>query len=59
MAATDRKCHNANRGTFNQECGKPAAFIGTTKTGFQSGFCAFCKDHGDERFAIETWEPVQ
>jgi hypothetical protein len=46
---TDGKCHNAEPGTFGHECGKPADFIGTKASGFQSGFCAYCAEHGSER----------
>lgn len=48
--ATDGKCHNSQRGTFGHECGKPATWVGTrTATGFRSGFCDWCREHGDER----------
>lgn len=54
--ATDGKCHNANRGAYGHECGKPATWIGTTRNGFRSGFCCHCKEHGDEARACVTWE---
>jgi hypothetical protein len=57
--ATDFKCHNANHGTFNHECGKPAVWIGTKASGFRSGFCQHCREHGDERFGFLAWEPVK
>jgi hypothetical protein len=47
--AIDGVCHNAEPGTFNHECGKPATFIGTRADGFTSGFCDACKANG--------WEP--
>lgn len=59
--ATDGKCHNSNRGTFNHECGKPAEYIGTEtiQSGeFSSGFCAHCKQYGDEARAIHTWRKI-
>jgi hypothetical protein len=56
--ATDGNCHNAQKGSYNHECGQPAKFIGTTKTGFRSGFCAYCRKHGDERFDCVAWEAV-
>jgi long-chain acyl-CoA synthetase len=33
--ANDKKCHNAEPGTFNHECGKPAVWIGIKPNGFQ------------------------
>ena len=56
--ATDGKCHNAEPGTFNHECGKPATWIGTKENGFRSGFCDFHKEHGAERFPYKTWERI-
>jgi hypothetical protein len=48
--ASDGKCHNAQHGSYNHECGKPAVFVGTkSETGFRSGFCDWCAKHGDER----------
>ena len=46
-------CSNANHGTFGHECGKPAVWLGTTPTGFQSGRCARCRIDGDERFGFD------
>ena len=57
-AATDGKCHNANRGTFGHECGRPAAWIGVKPNGYHSGFCEECKDHGDEAKFFVEWERV-
>jgi hypothetical protein len=56
--ATDGKCHNAEPGTFNHECGKPAAFIGTFPSGSRSGFCASCKARGYEARTVTKWETV-
>jgi hypothetical protein len=56
--ATDGRCHNANRGTFNHECGKPATWLGTKPSGFQSGFCDDCKTGGDERGGFTRWQPL-
>lgn len=53
--ATDGKCHNAQRGTFNHECGAPATWIGTNGNAFASGFCDWCKEHGDDRHGLR-WE---
>jgi len=55
--ATDGKCHNANRGTYGHECGKPATWLGRTDTLFTSGFCDHCKQHGDERHGL-TWRRI-
>ena len=64
--ATDGKCHNANRGTFGHECGKPATWIATKAAEwkmsadplFRVGFCDDCKEHGDERHGVLSWERV-
>jgi hypothetical protein len=56
--AEDGKCHNAEAGTFNHECGKPAAWIGTKANGFASGFCDDCKQHGREARGVVEWKPV-
>lgn len=56
--ATDGRCHNAQRGTFNHECGKPAVWLGTKASGFQSGFCDWCRHHGDEAVEFKTWESI-
>jgi len=47
--ATDGKCHNSNIGTYGHECGAPAVWIGQKDTGYRSGFCDDCKNHGSER----------
>lgn len=57
--ATDGKCHNAEPGTFNHECGKPAVWIGTKASGFRSGFCAGCKKDGFEARGLVSWECIQ
>jgi hypothetical protein len=57
--ATDGKCHNSNRGTFNHECEKPATWIGTSKVNkHQSGFCDECKEIGDEAYGYSDWKRV-
>ena len=53
--ATDGKCHNSEAGWYNQECGKPAVWLGTKANGFQSGFCARCRTDGWERNGYVTW----
>lgn len=56
--ADDGLCHNAEPGTFNHECGKPATWIGIAASGFRSGFCNDCKEHGWERRQFERFDPV-
>ena len=53
--ATDGKCHNANRGTYGHECGKRASWIGVKQSGFTSGFCAHCREYGDEAQGMAEW----
>jgi len=52
----DGKCHNAEPGTLGHECGKPAVWLGTSATGFRSGFCDDCKRRGWEAKG-QTWTP--
>lgn len=54
----DGKCHNAQHGTYGHECGKPATWIGTTATGFKSGFCSECKESGHEARGIVHWTAI-
>ena len=54
--ATDGKCHNAQSGTYGHECSKPATWTGTKPNGFQSGFCTWCKEHGDESHPFTQWK---
>lgn len=56
--ATDGKCHNVEPGTFNHECHKPATWIGTMKSGFQSGFCDECMETGAEARLCVRFRPV-
>jgi hypothetical protein len=53
--ANDGKCHNAEPGTYGHECGKPAEWLGVTRTGFASGFCDACKRHGYESRDVHDW----
>jgi hypothetical protein len=57
--AMDGLCHNAEHGTFNHECGKPATFIGTRADGFVSGFCDACKSNGWEAGRYVHWEKIR
>ena len=57
--ANDGKCHNAEPGTYNHECGKPALWIGANvRTGHTSGFCDKCKRNGTEARSYDTWRKV-
>lgn len=57
LYSTDGKCHNANGGKGSlHECGKPATWLGTKRTGWQSGFCDRCKEKGDEAKHFASWE---
>ena len=56
--ATDGKCHNANPGTYSHECGKPAQWIGTSPSGFRSGYCVKCRATGSEARQCVKWEPT-
>jgi hypothetical protein len=56
--ATDGKCHNANHGTYGHECGKPATWIGRKASGFESGFCDHCRQHGDEAREFASFRPI-
>ena len=56
--ATDGKCHNANPGTYGHECGKPAQWIGTSASGFRSGYCVKCRATGSEARQCVAWEPA-
>jgi hypothetical protein len=53
--ATDRRCHNAEPGTYGHECGKPATWVGVNARGFASGYCEPCKNHGHEAKGITNW----
>lgn len=55
---TGPRCTNADRGTFNHECGKPATFVGTQPSGYFQFFCARCREHGDEAAPVTEWRPL-
>lgn len=55
--AIDGKCHNAEPGSFNHECGKPAAWVGEDRSGYRCGFCSDCKRSGYEARGIISWMP--
>lgn len=56
--ATDGKCHNAQAGSFGDECGRSATWIGTKANGFRSGYCDGCKANGHEARAVVAWERI-
>ena len=45
----DHKCQNSEPGWYNQECGKPAEWLGIKLSGFRADFCDDCKRRGAER----------
>lgn len=64
-----RKCTNAEAGTFNHECGKPAKWLGGKPAKFAdmadhrgmywTAFCDGCKRHGHEARGITEWRDIQ
>jgi len=54
--AIDGKCHNAQRGSYGHECGRPAVWIGETASGFRGGFCSECRRYGDEARDVVVWQ---
>lgn len=56
LYAADGLCHNAQPGTYGHECGKPATWLGTTRSGFRSGYCDACKENGYEARHVVRWE---
>lgn len=62
--ATDGICHNANRGTYGHECGKPAVWNADKPsslycgTPFTSSFCDRCKLTGDEAREFSNWRRI-
>lgn len=57
--ADDGRCHNAEAGTFNHECGRPATWVGETAKGYRSGFCDDCRRHGREARPVVKWERLE
>ena len=39
MISLDNRCTNSEPGTYNHECGQPAAWIGTHHNGSRQAFC--------------------
>lgn len=52
------RCTNANIGTFNHECGKPASWAGTHPSGHVQHFCDDCRDRGDEARPVASWRAL-
>ena len=53
------RCTNAEPGTFNHECGKPAAWIGRKNADDDGAcFCDDCKAHGSEARQHTSWERI-
>lgn len=50
------RCVNAEPGTFNHECGRPAMWIGTSPSGFSACYCNPCKEAGWEAIGVKAWE---
>lgn len=48
-------CVNAEPGTFNHECGKPAVAIGQRLDGFEACFCEHHKWNGAEAKGMARW----
>lgn len=57
LTATQR-CTNAEPGTLNGECGKPAEWFGTNDRGHVQAFCSRCKEGGWEA-AGRTMRPIK
>ena len=57
LYAIDGVCHAAPYTYYGQECGKPAAWVGVTRSGFGVGYCDECKRLGIEVSAtgIVVW----
>ena len=57
-------CSNAEPGTFNHECGKPAEWLADCPSKFKPGetftaaFCSDCKEHGYEARAYTDWRAI-
>lgn len=52
------RCINSEPGTYNHECGKPATWIGTDRTGFQACYCDACKLSGYEARKVIEWHQI-
>lgn len=52
------KCTNAEPGTFNHECGRPAQWVGVKTSGFRAAFCDDCRRNGWERHSFAWFDPI-
>jgi hypothetical protein len=58
------RCSNSEAGWFNQECGRPATWLGY-KEGrpydglYGWGYCDRCKEHGREARDVVRWEKIE
>lgn len=55
MISLDNRCTNSEPGTYNHECGQPAAWIGTHHNGSRQAFCESCRFTGHEARNCVYW----
>jgi hypothetical protein len=53
------RCSNAQIGSFNHECGRPASFQGTHASGHKQWFCGECRTYGHEARGVKSWLPIE
>jgi hypothetical protein len=53
---SDSRCANANAGTYNHECGKPATWTARGEGKATQNFCDQCKDEGHEAVGFTSWK---
>lgn len=59
IAARDYvRCTNAEPGTFNHECGRPAVKVGRHASGHKQAFCARCAVDGFEARGCKAWSDL-
>jgi hypothetical protein len=54
-----KRCTNAEPGTYNHECGKPAQWQATKPDGYTSTFCDQCRKDGTEASRYNQWTPYK
>ncbi len=52
------RCTNAEPGSYGQESGEPAGFIGSKAEGGKACFCSACKAHGSEARRYAHWQAM-
>lgn len=52
-------CSNSELGWMNGQCGRPASWAGTHKSGHVQHFCDRCKGDGYEAAGVVTWKQLQ